>query len=253
MRAMLAPERRKIILEKLQADKKVIVSQLSIFFGVSDETIRRDIDQLCQEGLAVKCYGGATINENGPEMPFNIRKLANPTEKQKIATIIADLIDDGENIILDASTTAVFVAKKLKQKKRLTIVTNSIDVMLELSDMDDFTVICTGGRMMGSNLAFVGQRVISALSSFYADKLIFSCKAIQDGIYDSNDDSAEVKRHMCKSAKTKILAADTSKFDKTAFAKISDISGLDMIVTNTCPGEQWLSVFNNVGVKCIYE
>jgi len=251
MKDILAPERRKIILEKLQTDKKVVVSRLKEQFDVSDETIRRDLEQLCQDGLAVKCYGGATINENGPDMPYNVRKLQNPAEKMKIAELIATLVEDGENIILDASTTAVFVAKMLKKKKRLTIVTNSIDVLVELSDVKDFTVICTGGLLAGSGLAFVGPRVITALSSFRADKLIFSCKAIQDGIFDSNDDFAEVKRHMLKSAQTKILAADHGKFGKTAFAKIADIEDIDMIVTDMPPSEEWVSVFAKKGVKCL--
>jgi len=251
---MLSTERRKLILEKLQADKKVIVNELSGLFSVSDETIRRDLDRLCQEGLAIKGYGGAVLNEDGPDLPFKIRKIHNPDEKRKIANLIEPLIQDGDSIFLDASTTAVFVAKALKNKKRLKIITNSIEVMLELSDMPDWTVISTGGYLTGDYLAFSGQRAVADIATFYADKLIFSCKGLdpQHGILESNDAFAQVKREMIKAAKTKILAADSSKFDKAAFCKTADIGDINMVVTNGQVSEEWQAVFDVNGVEVIF-
>lgn len=117
---MLAVERRNLILEKLQEDKKVIVSELSQEFQVSEETIRRDLDKLDKDGLAVKSYGGAVLNENTSlDMPFNIRKKNNPAGKQKIAKIVETLIEDGDHIILDPSTTAVFIAKRSRPRNVL--------------------------------------------------------------------------------------------------------------------------------------
>ena len=254
---MLAPERRKIILEKLQEDKKVIVSRLSGSFGVSDETIRRDLEVLCQEGHATKSYGGAILNENGADLPFNVRKLHRPDEKKKIAELVEPLVSDGDKIFLDASTTAVFVARSLKSKKRLTIVTNSIEVMLELSDKRDFTVLSTGGMLMGEYLAFTGHRTIETISSFRADKLIFSCKALNcngpdGGIFESTDDFSVIKQEMIARSKTKILATDNSKFGKTAFAKITTISNIDMVVTDMNPGEDWLNYFAGEGVDVLF-
>jgi DeoR/GlpR family transcriptional regulator of sugar metabolism len=249
---MLAAERKKIILEKLQSEKKVVVSELCEIFKVSDETIRRDLDRVCQEGIAIKTYGGAVLNEDGPDLPFNVRKIHNPDEKKKIAELVEPLINDGDSIMLDASTTAVFIAKKLKTKKRLTVITNSIEVMVELSDMRDWTVISTGGYLMGDYLAFSGQR--ANIASFCADKLIFSCKGldIQHGILDSNDALAQVKRDMFKAAKTKILAADFSKFNRTAFSKIADINSIDIMVTDKAPGKEWERCFAKDGVRCLY-
>ena len=151
---MLATERRKIILEKLQSEKRVIVQELSEFFNVSDETIRRDIDRLSQEGLAIKEYGGATLNEKGPDLPFNVRKIHNPEAKKQIGEKIAELVNDGDSVILDASTTAVFVARALKAKNRLTVITNSIEVLMELADKPDWKIISTGGEFAGDYLAF---------------------------------------------------------------------------------------------------
>ena len=119
---MLALERRNLILEKLQEEKRVVVSELSQLYNVSEETIRRDLDKLEKEGLATKSYGGAVINEDvGIDLPFNVRKNQNVQGKQKMAEIAASMVNDGDHIFLDASTTAVFVAKALKEKERLTL------------------------------------------------------------------------------------------------------------------------------------
>ena len=252
---MLPPERRKIIIEKLQTDKKVIVSRLSSLLDVSDETIRRDLEILCKDGIAIKSYGGAILNENGNDLPFNVRKLHRPAEKKKIADLVAPLIDDGDKIFLDASTTAVFVARSLKIKKRLTVVTNSIEVMLALSDMDDFTVISTGGRLMGEYFALCGARATESLAAFRADKLIFSCKAlcINEGVFDGIDDFSIIKQEMIAASRIKILAADISKFGKTAFSKITTMSNIDMVVTDSNPGEGWLDYFAKEKVECLFE
>jgi len=249
---MLTAERRKTILEKLQQEKKVVVNELSELFAVSDETIRRDLDLLCQEGYAIKGYGGAVLNEN--DLPVSIRKIQNSEQKKKIAALVTPLISDGDSIILDASTTAVSIAKMLKGKKRLTVITNSIEVMVELADTHDWNIISTGGYLKGDSLAFTGTRAVADVATFYADKLIFSCKGldISRGVLDSNDAFAQVKREMIKSAKTKILATDQTKFDRTALAKIADIKEIDMVVTDTCPEKQWREYFLQNNVTCIY-
>ena len=154
---MLALERRNLILEKLQEEKRVVVSELSQLYGVSEETIRRDLDKLDKDGLAVKSYGGAVINENTSiDMPFNIRKKKNVAGKRKIAELIAEMIQDGDHIAIDASTTSVFIAKAIKQKERITLVTNSIEIVIELADVSDWDIISSGGRLKEGYLALVG-------------------------------------------------------------------------------------------------
>ena len=251
---ILSIERRQKILSILQSDKKVIVSQLSVQFSVSDETIRRDLAHLCKEGLAIKSYGVAILNEDGPDLPFYVRKMHQLTEKQKIAQLVQKLVNDGDSIMLDASTTAVFAAKALKEKKRLTVITNSMEVLVTLADKPDWTIISTGGHLVGDYLAFAGSRTVSDIPSFYVDKLIFSCKGvdIKRGITESNDDFSQVKRAMIKSAKTKILAVDASKIDRTAFFKVADISDIDILVTDTSPGDRWIDCLTGLDVNCIF-
>ena len=165
---MLALERRNLILEKLQDEKRVVVSELSQMYGVSEETIRRDLDKLEKEGLAIKSYGGAVINEDvSIDLPFNVRKNQNVVGKQKMAEIVASLVHDGEHLLLDASTTAVFVAKALKEKERLTVITNSMEILLELADVSGWNIISTGGMMKEGYLAFLGSRTEEVIRSYF--------------------------------------------------------------------------------------
>ncbi len=252
---MLAAERRNLILEKLQAEKRVVVSELSDLFQVSEETIRRDLDKLDKEGLAVKSYGGAVLVENNNvDMPFNVRKKKNMQGKRIIANIIKDLISDGDHIIVDPSTTAVSIVKALREKKRLTIVTNSIEVLVELADATGWDVISTGGTLRENYLALVGPRALDGISTFNADKLILSCKGIdmEKGITDANEMFSQVKRAMLHSAKQRILAVDSTKFEKVAFSQICDAADLDMVVTDVRPSDAWMEYFKDKGITCLY-
>lgn len=252
---MLALERRNLILGKLQAEKRVVVSELSQLYNVSEETIRRDLDKLEKEGLAIKSYGGAVINEDvSIDLPFNIRKNQNVTGKQKMAEIAASLVHDGDHIFLDASTTAVFVAKALKDKERLTVITNSVEILLELSDVSGWKVVSTGGVMKEGYLAFLGSRTEESIRSYYADKVIFSCKALdaQRRIMESQDSFGSTKKAMMNSGRKKILVIDSTKFDQTAFSVAGELRDVDVVVTDEKPSEKWLHSFEELGISCRY-
>lgn len=252
---MLALERRNLILEKLQQEKKVVVSELSQLYNVSEETIRRDLDKLEKEGFATKSYGGAVVNEDlSIDMPFSIRKNQNVAGKQKMAEIVADLVNEGDHLFLDASTTAVFVAKALKEKERLTIITNSMEILLELTDVSGWTIISTGGNLKEGYLAFLGSRTEEAIRSFYVDKVIFSCKALDMdwGIMESRESFGMAKKAMIRSAKKKILVVDSTKFDQTAFSVAGKLREVDVVVTDRRPSERWLHQFSEQQIECLY-
>ncbi len=252
---MLALERRNLILEKLQEEKRVVVSELSQKFGVSEETIRRDLEKLEKEGLATKSYGGAVLNDSTTiDMPFNVRKKTNVSGKQKLAEIAAGMVHDGDHIILDASTTSVFIAKALKDKENLTVITNSLEIMIELSDVSDWNIICSGGSLKEGYLALVGPGTAESLNCFNAEKAFFSCKGIdmEKGITDGNEMFSQVKQIMMKSAKESILAVDSSKFDKVAFSRLCDVGAMNIVLTDQKPDEKWLGYFETNGIRCIY-
>jgi len=252
---MLAIERRNAILEKLQAERRVVVSELSVLFDVSEETIRRDLEKLETEGLVIKSYGGAVLNENSNlDLPFNVRKNRNVLGKQKIAELVSNIIRDGDKIFLDSSSTAVAIAKAIKQKEDITIITNSLEIAIELWETPGCKVISTGGLLVGNAFGFVGSMTDRTIKSYYVDKAVISSKGfdLEAGFTDSDERHANNKKSMLDSAKEKILAVDSSKFGEIAFAKIGDLHNITTIVTDIKPDQKWLSKFEEYGVQCIY-
>jgi DeoR/GlpR family transcriptional regulator of sugar metabolism len=252
---MLAVERRKLILEKVQKDKKVIVSELSRDFDVSEETIRRDLERLADEGHVIKSYGGAVINEMaGIDLPFNDRRKSNSVGKQQIAELISREINDGDHIFLDASTTAVFIAKNIKQKKNLTVITNSIENILELSDVSGWDIISTGGVLRAASMSLVGGKAVESIRMYHAEKVFLSCKGIdlEKGATESSEEAGIIKKEMISSSAKVYLAVDSSKFDRVAFSKICPLEGVNVVITDREPEAGWLDYFEKHNIECIY-
>lgn len=252
---MLAAQRRNIILEKIHEEKKVIVSELSVLFDVSEETIRRDLERLEQDGHVTKTYGGAVANEKSSiDLPFNIREKSNPEGKKIIASLISSQIEDGDHIFLDASTTAVYIAKAIKEKRRLTVITNSIENLVELSDVTGWDIISTGGLLKAGSMSLLGKKASDSVSAYNADKLFLSCKGfdVVKGITDGNDETATLKQSMINAAEKIYLAVDSTKFDKVAFSQICTLRDIDVVVTDTKPSDKWLRVFKENGIEVIF-
>lgn len=252
---MLAIERRREILSKLSLDGKVIVSELAREFNVTEETIRRDLEKLDHDGLASKTYGGAVSRQNSTlDLPYSIRENANVEEKQAIADKVAELIGDGERIMVDSSSTSLYIIKKLKEKRNLTIITNSVKILLELAEKQNWTILSTGGMLKKGALALNGSSAEKMISSYHVDTVILSCKGIDAslGITDSNENDSIIKQAMIASAERRILAIDSEKFDKKSFVKICSFSDIDVIATDKEPPEKWLGVCAENGIDLVY-
>lgn len=252
---MLAIERRNAILARLNTQGKVIVSDLSQEFGVTEETIRRDLEKLDNEGLAKKTYGGAVINQSlNTDLPFNVRKRANVELKQKIADKIAELIHDGDYIMLDASSTATYVTQRIKNRKNITLITNSVEILLELADKDDWNILSTGGALKKGGLALIGTSAEKMIRGFHVDLAVCSSKGIDInmGITDSNEKDSVIKQAIFSAADRKVLAVDSTKFDKISFVRVCDAGDVDTVVTDTQPAERWAEYFRENNVELIY-
>lgn len=252
---MLAIERRNAILAKLNAQGKVIVTDLSREFDVTEETIRRDLEKLDNEGLAKKTYGGAVVNQNlNIDLPFNVRKRANVELKQKIAEKIAEMIHDGDYIMLDASSTAIYVTKCIADRKNITLITNSVEIMLELADKSDWNILSTGGSLKKGALSLVGASAERMIRGFHVDLAVCSSKGIDlnMGVTDSNEKDSEIKRAIFGAANRKILAVDSTKFDKISFVHVCDMADIDVVVTDSQPSERWIEHFKDKDVELVY-
>ncbi|MBR2337872.1 MAG: DeoR/GlpR transcriptional regulator [Clostridia bacterium] len=252
---MLAIERRNAILARLSAEGKVIVSDLSREFDVTEETIRRDLEKLDQEGLAKKTYGGAVVNKSlNTDLPYHVRKRVNVELKQHIAEKIADMIHDGDYIMLDASSTAIFVTKYIKHLKNITLITNSVEILLELADKDDWRVLSTGGSLKKGALSLIGSSAERMIRDFHVDLAVCSSKGIDmtTGITDSDEKEAEIKQAIFAAAQRKVLAVDSTKFDRIAFVRVCDIGEMDTVVTDAPPSERWMEYLKDKNVELVY-
>ena len=252
---MLAIERRREILARLAANGKVIVAELAKDFGVTEETIRRDLEKLDKEGLASKTYGGAVSKHNSAiDLPYNVRENVNIDQKQRIAEKLCEQIADGDRIMLDSSSTALYVLKRLKDKKNLTIITNSVKILLELADKPDWTILSTGGVLKKGALSLTGSSAEKMINSYHVDIAICSCKGldIDLGVTDSNENDSLIKQAMFHSAEKRILALDIEKLDKKSFVKVCDSNEIDLLVTDCEPSEKWVNFCNEKKIELLY-
>lgn len=231
----MVAERRSQIARMLQQHGTVRVAMLSEIFDVTEETIRRDLEELEKEGILKRTYGGAISRRGtGIELPFAAREEKNRDEKVKIARAAAELLEDGDTIILDASTTALFVARQLPAAPRLTVVTNSVRVVLELAAHPNVTVIGLGGQLRERSLSFVGPQAERALAAYHVDKAFLSCKGLTptEGMTDSNELEVELKKRMVEAAAAVIAIVDSSKLGYVAFARICPLEQIARIITD---------------------
>lgn len=252
---MLAIERRRKIISFLEEKNSVLVPELSKFFDVTEETVRRDLEKLEKDGFLKRTYGGAVINESiNSELPLKVREVTNIEGKSAIGAKVAEYIKDGDTIMLDSSTTALKVAEKIKNKKKITVITNSVKVVSELSNARDCQVISTGGSLREGSVSFVGHLAEKSIQNFNVDKAIICCKGIDmnKGITDSNEMEAEVKKAMLGAAEKSFLLVDYTKFNKVSFIKILKPEQIDTIFTDRKLTEEWEQYLINKNIKFVY-
>lgn len=253
---MLALERRNQILARLMGDGKVVVSDLSRQYKVTEETIRRDLDKLEQEGYARKTYGGAVRVEDGyADLPYRVRSQTHVSGKQHMARLLASQIADGDYIALDSSSSALFVARELMDKKRLTLITNSVELLGELAGKTDWNILSTGGMLKENGLSLIGHQAERMIASFHVNWAILSCKGLSGdmGFTDSNEPDAQVKKAFISASNRTVFAVDQSKFDKRSFVQIAPLEAANLIVTDHLPAPTWRERLEHAGITLLGE
>ncbi|MEN3188052.1 MAG: DeoR/GlpR family DNA-binding transcription regulator, partial [Atribacterota bacterium] len=176
---MIAEERRLKILEILEEKKTVSVKELKEIFGVSEDTVRQDLKTLDEQKLLRRIYGGAVrIKKGSTEIPFSLRGVTNRDIKEAIGKEGAKLIEDGDCLIFDASTTALQVARNIDPTIRVTILTTSLDICISLARNQNVSVIATGGTLHPLSMSFIGPQAEAAIQNYLADCLFLGVKAI---------------------------------------------------------------------------
>ena len=250
---MLAVERRNIIEKEITEHGSVLVAELAEKFEVTTETIRADLEKLEKQGILVRTYGGATIVDAESDIVTE-RDIINYEGKQRIGNAAARLVRDGETVFLDASTSALHMARCLKDKKGLTVITNAGKIVTELAACENINVICVGGALNPKNMSFVGRVAEKSIrENYYANKFFFSCRGVTKarGLVDSSEEEAEIKKAMLDMSESAVFLCDRNKLGRLGVPVISGLSRLDTVVTDVKLTEEWTDAFGADGVRII--
>ncbi|MEN2767160.1 DeoR/GlpR family DNA-binding transcription regulator [Ornithinibacillus xuwenensis] len=231
---MQPSERRNWVLEKIQVEGKVEIDQLATELDVSPMTIRRDLDQLEEEGHVIRIHGGAVgAKPLITETPFLTKESRYIEQKRFIANKALSLVQEGQTILLDSGTTTLELAKLLKGKSNLTIITNDIKIAAELVD-SKLKVIVTGGELQNDVGALFGPQTHSFLKQIHVDLFFLGAHAIdmEAGITSPAFEKSLVKQLMIRAAESTWLIADSSKINERAFSKVCDLKDLTGFITD---------------------
>ena len=232
----MSPERRREqILAHLSARDRSSVSDLSEILGVSEVTVRKDLDQLEGQVLLMRVHGGAVVSGRGRlELYFAAREQEHLEEKRRIAQAAAALIRSGQRIFLDASTTALQVARLIKDRENLVVVTNGLYTALELNFCEGITTLVVGGTMRRRSSSLVGSLNINSLQRLRVDVGLFGARAVtpRDGLMEADLDEAQLKQQMVSAAALVVGIVDSSKFGAMSFSAFALPHEIDRIITD---------------------
>lgn len=239
--ALFNLERQQRILELTQRDGSVSVSQLAELFHVTTATIRADLSRLEAEGALTRTHGGAIANPNSRREP-GMDERHNEDKKQRIALRAAELVREGDILLLDTGTTMVCLARALAQSpvKELTVFSNDIDVIRILEEKEGFALHLFAGRIRNGFHYCCGPQMISALQECHFGRLFLASSAVSldQGLTTPNPELALIKQKMIESASQVILLADSSKLGHVDFRKFADLSQVDIFITDDSVSEE---------------
>lgn len=236
MTKMFALERRKLILDKLAKQQRITIKELSTEFNVSEATLRTDLTRMEENGLLKRTHGGAVLSDQPDiETSFTFREQKNRFEKSAIAKKAIGLLSNNQCIMLDASSTALELARLLIDTPiRLTVVTNGINTALELNNHPDITVILLGGIVKKGSFSLEGNLGINILSQIHIDIMFTSANgfSIDSGLTDFSMYEVELKKSMINASKKVIALLDHTKMNTNSIASFAPINQIDMIITD---------------------
>jgi len=235
---VFAPERQERIARLVEEHGRARVTDLADRFGVSSVTIRKDLIALESTNRLLRAHGGAiSIDRRLPELAFDIRERLQADEKSRIGWAGAALVQDGESIVMDASTTALAVARQLKARggwSQLTVITNGLRLAAELAGHPGLVVLMLGGRVRWEALSVVGQLGDGLFDRINVQKAFLGAAGftLESGLADATDEEAQIKRSMVGAAREVIAIVDSTKWGRAAFATFCSTDDIDVVLTD---------------------
>ena len=254
MQALLKGERHKHIRRVINENGYATVAELSAVFGVSEATIRRDLEELAKLGWIQREHGGALrTDQASTEPPVLQRATEQAAEKRRIGRAASQLIKDGDTIFLGSGTTTLEVARNLKNREGLTVITNALNIANELANNSGTTLIVIGGLLRSSELSLIGHITEQALRELRADKVFLGMRAIniQDGLTSDYLPEIMTDRAIIEIAPEVILVADHTKFGRASTSRVAPVTAVDVIVTDDKVPTPMIKEFERLGIRVI--
>lgn len=247
-------QRRKYILDHIVKDGFVKVSELAESLGVTQTTIRKDLNYLESQGVLQRAHGSA-IPPTQQMMDLNLsaKKLINFEAKQKIAEKAASLIKSDDSILVASGSTISLFAEALKPKGRLNVVSISVNISAHLGDIPGITVMQVGGILYGNTLSVLGAEASKTIENLYCSKVFFGVDGIDldYGLTCGTGEEASITQKMMQSSQTKIVLSDSSKVGQRGFARICEVGDIDILITDSGMPLETRQRIENMGVKLI--
>lgn len=252
-----ATERRaQLIMQELLRAGKISVGSLAKRLKVSAATIRRDLSEMEQRGLLRRSHGGAVPIQPLLYEPFrhtsyfHEQERQRAAEKRRIALVASDLVNDGDILAIGAGTTATQVARSVCLHKGITVLTNAVNVAMELSHRDDLQVFVTGGHLSGDWFALVGPSAIQSASEMFVDKVFIGVDGIhiEHGLTTNYPEQATIHRAMMRQARQRIVVADHRKIGAIGTALIWPAEDIDIIITDKGASDEDIAPFVAKGI-----
>ena len=251
---MIKLERQEEILEILNRNKSVSVEYLAESLYVSPSTIRRDLRAMEKQGMILRSHGGAMpFRSASVETSFLVREQKDSSAKRKMALLAVKLIENGNSVFVDSSSTTGYVMELLKDFTNLTVTTTGINNATILSSTDKVKVYIAGGLVSNHSNSITGTDTMDYISRIYADISILSCTGVSldAGINDASLEQAKLKQCMRKNSKKVVVLADSSKFGETFMCHDFWFDEIDYLITEKEPPEEFIKAISKTKCKLI--
>lgn len=248
------PERQKQILSLLERQGRLSVAEIVQQFSISEATARRDLESLASQGKAQRVHGGVISAEKAPpELPILDRKSEQADEKARVGRAAASLVADKETIFLGSGTTVLEVARNVRDRKSLTVITNSLPVLNILAGLKEITVISLGGMLRDSEMSFIGHITEQALNEVRVDKVFMGTRglSLEHGLTNDYLQETLTDRAILKIGREVIIVADYSKINRVATALLAPLDTMSTLVTDTNADKKFVQALKKQGIDVI--
>ena len=248
------PERQKQILSLLGKQGRLSVAEIVEQFAISEATARRDLESLTSQGKAQRVHGGViAVDQAPPEQPILQREGEQTQEKSAIGRAAADLIHDGETVFLGSGTTVLEATRHLRERRNLTVVTNSLPVLNALAGLKEVTVVSLGGELRDSELSFIGHLTEQALAELRVDKVLIGTRglSLEHGLTNDYLPETLTDRAILKIGREVIVAADHTKVNRVSTALLAPLTSMTTFVTDAGADKKFLQALKKLDIRVV--